>query len=68
MKNGKATVADRTVRTGREQPSLDSGDPDLDIDRAMQMKAKPLMFDKSAPSSKHPVLIYKPHPGKHLMP
>ena len=40
--------------------SSDSGDPDLDIDKAMQMTAKLLRFKKSAPSSKHPVEIHKP--------
>ena len=63
-KKGKATVAGGTMGRGREPPSSDSGDPDLDIDRAMQMKAKPLRFDKSAPSSKYPVVIHKPQSRK----
>ena len=50
--------------TGRQEPSPDSGDPDLDIDRAMLMKAKLLKFDKSAPSSKHTVMIHKPQSRK----
>ena len=32
---------------GRDQPSSDSGDPDLTFDRAMQMTAKSLMFEKT---------------------
>ena len=59
VKKGKAMVAGGTVGTGQEQLSSDSGDPDLDIDRAMQLTAKPLRFNKSAPSSKHPVVIHK---------
>ena len=57
-KKGKAMVA------GRTQPSSDSGNPDIDIERAMHMKAQPLRFDKSAPSSKHPVVIHKPQSRK----
>ena len=49
-----------SVGTGRDLLSSDSGDPDLDINRAMQMTAKLLRFVKSAPSSKHPVVIHKP--------
>ena len=52
-KNGKAIVAGGSVGTGRHEPSSDNGNPDLDIDRAMLMNAKPLKFDKTAPSSKH---------------
>ena len=51
-KNGKSVIPGGTVRMGRGQPELDSGNPDLDIDSAMLMKAKPLKFQKSAPSSK----------------
>ena len=57
-------VAGGTVGTGQQEPSSDTGDPDLDIDRAMLMKAKPLKFDKSAPSSKHPLVIPKPQSRK----
>ena len=63
-KKGKATVAGGTVGTGRHEPSSDSGDPDLDIDRAMLMKAKPLKFDKTALSSKHLGVIPKPQARK----
>ena len=59
-KKGKAVIPGGTVGTGRDQPYSDSGDPDLDIDRAMQMMAKLLRFEKSAPSSKHLVAIHKP--------
>ena len=52
-KKGNAMVAGGTVGMGREQPSSDSGNPDLDIDRAMQMKAQPLRF-KNLP---HPASI-----------
>ena len=59
-KKGKAMVAGGTVGTGHHEPSSDSDDPDLDIDRAMEMKAQPLKVDKTAPSSKHLWVIPKP--------
>ena len=60
-KKGKAVIPGGTMGTGgRDQPSSDSGDPKFDIDRAMQMMAKPLRFQKTAPSSKHPEAILKP--------
>ena len=40
-KKGKTMVAGGTVWTGRHEPSSDSGNPDLDIDRAIEMKATP---------------------------
>ena len=55
-------VAGGTVGMGHHEPSSDSGDTDLDIDRAMEMKAKP--FEKTAPSSKHLVVIPKPKAQK----
>ena len=53
-KKGKAMVVSGTVGMGQQEQSSDSGDPDLDIDRAMVMEAKPLKFDKSA----HPASIH----------
>ena len=52
-------VAGGTMGMGCHKPSSDSADPDLVIDRAMLMKAKPLKFDKTAPSSKYLVVIHK---------
>ena len=46
-------VARGTVGTGHHEPSSDSRDQELDIDRAMQMKALPLKFQVTAPSSRH---------------
>ena len=63
-KKGKVSVAGGTVGTGRHEPSSDSGNTDLDINRAMMMKAKPLKFDKTAPSSKHLAVIPKPQARK----
>ena len=57
-------VAGGTVGKGRHEPSSDSGDPDLDINRAMEMKAKQLKFEKTAPSSKHLGVIPKPKARK----
>ena len=57
-------VAGGTMGTGRQEPSSDSGNPDLDLDRAMVMKAKLLKFDKSDPSNKHLVVIHKPQSRK----
>ena len=34
-KKGKVKVAGRSVGTGHHEPSSDSGDPELDIDRAL---------------------------------
>ena len=52
-KKGKTKVAGGTVLRGRQEPSSGSGDPELDIERAMTMKAKPLQFQTTAPSSRH---------------
>ena len=41
-KKGKAVIPGGIVGTGQDQPSSDSGDPELDIDRAMQMTARKL--------------------------
>ena len=51
-KKGKTKVAGGNVWRGRQEPSSDSGDPALDTDRAMQMKAQPLKFQMTAPSSR----------------
>ena len=52
-KKSKPMVAGGYVGTGHHEPSSDRGDPDLDIDRAMTMKAQPLKFQTTAPSSRH---------------
>ena len=51
-KKGKTKVAGGTVPRGHQELSSDSGEPDLDIERAMQMKAQPLKFQMTAPSSR----------------
>ena len=51
-KKGKAKVPRGSMGRGCQEPSSDSGDPELDIDRAMTMKAKPLQFQMTAPSSR----------------
>ena len=51
-KKGKAKVPGGSVGSGHQEPFSDSGDPELDIDRAMTMKAKPLHFQMTAPSSR----------------
>ena len=67
-KKGNALIPGGTVGTGRSQLSSDSCNPDLDIDTAMQMTAQPLRFEKSAPSSKHSAVIYKPQSQRPLHP
>ena len=52
-KKCKTMVARGSVGIGHHEPSSDSGDPELDIDRAMQMKALPLKFQVTATSSRH---------------
>ena len=54
-KKGKAVITGGTMGTGRDHPFSDSGDPDLDIDWAMQMMAQPLMFLKNL---LHPASIW----------
>ena len=46
MKKGTAMIHGGTMGMGRNQPSSDkcSGDPDLNINTAMQMMAQPLRF------------------------
>ena len=66
-KKGKTMVAGGTMGTGCYEPSSDSGHPELDIDRAMEMKAQPLKFQKSAQSSRH-IGLPKPKAKKQLMP
>ena len=39
--------------TDHHEPSSDSVDPELDIDRAMMMKAHPEKFQATAPSNRH---------------
>ena len=48
---------------GCQEPSSDSGDPELDINRAMTMKAKPMQFQKTAPSSRQ-IGLTKPRATK----
>ena len=48
-KKGKSKVAGGSVGRGHQEPSSDSWDSELDIDRAMMMKAKPLQFQLTAP-------------------
>ena len=61
-KKGKTKVAGRTVPKSRQEPSTDSGDPELDIERAMTMKAKSLQFQMTAPSSlMPPPMMVPPH-------
>ena len=43
-KKGKAVIPGGTMGAGRNQLSSDSGDPDLNIDTAMQMTTQPLRF------------------------
>ena len=62
-KKGKAMVAGGSIGTGHQEPSSDSGDPELDIDRAMMMKAKPHEFQTTAPSSRQ-IGFIKPKPKK----
>ena len=54
-------VAGGTMGMSHHEPSSDSGNPDLNIDRAILMMAKLLKFDKTATSSKHLGVIPKPH-------
>ena len=58
-KKGKAIIPGGTVGTGIGQSSSDSGDPQLDIDSAMQMTAKLLKFNKPALASKEQEAIRK---------
>ena len=50
--------------TGHHKPSSDSVDPELDIDRAMTMKAHPQKFQATAPSSRHVGLTKPKAPAK----
>ena len=59
-KKGKAVIPNGTVGMGQGQPSSDSGHPELDIDSAMQMMAKPLRLNKPALASKEEEAIRKP--------
>ena len=59
-KKGKAVIPGGTIGTGQDKLSSDSVNPDLNIDRAMQMTDKLLRLNKSAPSSKHLAVIHKP--------
>ena len=52
-KKGKTMDAGGSVGTGRHELSSESRDQELDIDRAMQMKTKPLQFNTTAPSRRH---------------
>ena len=63
-------VAGGTVRMGHHKPSSDSGDPELDINKAMKMKAQPLKFKKTAPSTTNLGLPKPPNQRqrKQLMP
>ena len=66
-KKGKAKVAGGSVGMGRHEPSSDSWDPELDIDRAMQIKVKPLQFQ----TQPHPAgILGSPSQRQrdHLMP
>ena len=63
-KKGKTMVAGGSVGMGHHEPSSDSGDPELDINRAIQMKAQPLKFQTTAPSSRH-LGLTKPKAKKH---
>ena len=49
---GKTKFAGESMGTGSQEPSSDSGDPDLDIDRSMTIKPKHLHFQKTAASSR----------------
>ena len=60
-KKGKATVAGGSMGMGHQEPSSDSGDPELDIDRAMTMKAHALRLLVTAPSSRQ-IGLTKPMP------
>ena len=62
-KKGKCKVAGGSVGRGHQEPSSDSGDPELDIDKAMTMKAKPLQFQMTAPPSQQ-IGIPKPRAMK----
>ena len=50
-KKGKAIIPGGTVGTGCQEPSSDSRDPELDIDRAMMMKAHTVNYQVTAPST-----------------
>ena len=58
-KKSKAVIPGGTVGMAQGQPSSDSGDPELDIDSAMQMMAKPLKLPKPALASKEQEAITK---------
>ena len=62
-KKGKTKVAGGNVPRHHQEPSSDSGDPELDIARAITMKAKPLQFQTIAPSSRQ-IELTKPKPKK----
>ena len=62
-KKGKAMVAGGTVGMGHQEPFSDSGDLELDINRAMMMKAHLLKFQVTAPSSRQ-IGLTKPKPKK----